>query len=425
LWANLRKVAFGKLLAFFKTSICPFRQIAGSILIGVAELVATTVLAQSQRYSSSVTLIVGLLSGESDYRLVELSTTDGVFPVFGYGNSRPFETIESSPSRIVVRLKAHGREENVYPDRIEYRFFANERSLVTAIILEEVDFARLDGASSADEIARHSRSYRVLPVPPPRYTVSLIAYNFGNAILRSRNVRQALGYGINRDEIYKRDLTLSGADMLAGPFDEDSDNYAPGMNDYDYDPKKAIALLQNDGWRDSDGDRILDRDGQPLRFRLFFQDGLSVDEQVVRQIKIDWLRLGIDVQPIGLSASTLNDKLRTGDFDAALQKHRFEETPGSLEAFFGNGAGNGPLKYLNPAFSRTLESCKRLKDSKTRIPSLQRLQLILNDDQPAAFLYSQWNTFYIFNHARFDNYLNVANRQPKPFPEWRLRRPAP
>lgn len=400
-------------------------RLAGFILLGGAQFFATCAAAQTQRQAARNTLIIGILSGESDYRLVELATPDGTYQVSGFGNSRPFETIESSASRIVIRLKTQDRDDFAYPNRIEYRFFANERSLVTAIILEEIDYARVDGAASAQEISRASRIYRVQPLPPPRYTVSLIFYNFSNAILRSRSVRQALAYGINRDEIYKRTLSESGADRLRGPFDEDSKIYAPGMKDYDYDPKKAIALLSNDGWRDSDRDNILDRDGQPLRFRLFFPEGLTVEEQMVRQIKIDWLRLGIDVQPIPMAASALNERLKSGDFDAVLQKHRFEETPESLEDFFGDGLGGGQLKYSNPNYNRTLVSSKRLKDSKAQMPSLQRLQLILNEDQPAAFLFSQWNTYYIVNHAKFDNYLNLAGRQIRPFLEWRLRRPTP
>jgi ABC-type transport system substrate-binding protein len=400
------------------------RHIAGLMLLGATGFLDTHGMAQV-RMASRSTLIVGLLKGESDYRTVELATSEGAFPVFGFGNSRPFETVESSETRILVKLKTHGREDGIYPDKIEYRFFDNERSLVTAIILDEVDYARIDGASSAEEIARHNRRYRVQPLPPPHYTVALIAFNYSNNILRSKNLRQALAYGINRKEIYQRNLTVSGADIIRGPFDEDSDNVAPGMNDYDYNPKKAIALLRSDGWRDTDQDNILDRDGQPLRFQLLFQDGLTVEEQVVRQIKIDWLRLGIDVQPVGVSATDLNDKRRAGKFDAVLMKQRFEETPASLEAFFGDGMGGGYLRYVNANFNHVLQFCKRLKDGEARRPSLQRLQVILNDEQAATFLYSQWNTYYIINHAKFDNYMSFANRQLKPFLEWRLRRLAP
>lgn len=400
-------------------------RIAGFVLLSGAQIFVTCAMAQSQRQPARNTIILGLFSGESDYRLVELATPDGTYQVAGFGNARPFETIESSSARIVIRLKVDERDEIFYPNKIEYRFFANERSLVTALILEEIDYARVDGATSAQEISHNSRIYRVQPLPPPRYTVSLIFYNFTNSILRSRSVRQALAYGINREEIYKRNLSESGADMLRGPFDEDSKIYAPGMKDYDYDPKKSIALLSGEGWRDTDRDNILDRDGQPLRFRLFFPEGLFVEEQMVRQIKIDWLRLGIDVQPIPVAASALNDRLKTGDFDAVVQKHRFEETPESLEAFFGDGTGSGQLKYVNANYNRTLVSAKRLKDNKAQTPSMQRLQLILNEDQPAAFLYSQWNTYYIVNNAKFENYLNLAGRQIRPFLEWRLRRPAP
>lgn len=416
----------GHLFPVFETCRHCSLRMAGYVAIGLAGIVTTGVLAQAQNPATRRTLIVGLLSGETDYRRVELWTPGGVFSVLGSGDSRPFDTIESSPNRIVIRMKPQSQnDDGLQPDKIEYRFFANERSLLTSVILDEIDYARIDGAAAADEIFRHNRRYRVQPLPPPFYTISLIAYHFAHPILRSTQVRQALAYGINREEIYKRNFGLSGADILRGPFDEDSENYAPGLKEYEYEPKRAIALLQSDGWRDSNRDGILDRDGQVLRFRLFFQEGLLVEEQMVRQIKIDWSRLGIDVQPTAFAASALNDRLRAGDFDAVLQKHRFEETAESLEAFFGDGSGAALLKYFSPNFRRTLESCKRLKDHRARRASLQRLQLILNEDQPVAFLFSQWNTYYIFNHAKFENYFELATSQPKPLLEWKLRRPEP
>ena len=81
-------------------------------------------------------------------------------------------------------------------------------------------------------------------------------------------VRQALFYGLDRESIVN-DIWLGYAEVAQGTQPVISYAYAPDQitTTYDYDPEKAKGLLAEAGWTDSDGDGIVDKEGQPLPSR--------------------------------------------------------------------------------------------------------------------------------------------------------------
>jgi hypothetical protein len=51
---------------------------------------------------------------------------------------------------------------------------------------------------------------------------------------------------------------------------------------------------------------------------------------------------------------------------------------------------------------------------------MQRIQLLINEDQPANFLYHPWLTWHVINVAKFENFQERTGAL-KPFFEWELR----
>ncbi|MGH7595299.1 MAG: ABC transporter substrate-binding protein [bacterium] len=367
-------------------------------------------------------LVIGLLNGKTDYRDVTITLRDGTFRIYGQGNSKPFEMVEGDPERVVIAFKSHAPNippaesiENFKPQRMMYQFYRTERSLISAIILDEVDYAILESEVSAEEIQKATRKYRIVPIRANPNTVEMICYNLAHPILRERVVRQALSYAIRREEI-KRRFSATRSEIAKGPFPDESQFFPPNINDYDYNPKKAIELLGSAGWRDTNHDQILDRNGEPLRFRLFYDQSTHVKDQIVRQIKINWNEIGIDVIPIPLSANDINDQLRSGNYDAVLAGHIFEEALASLEDFFNPGF----LRYDSPRLQQAFSNAKRFEGTPTFRPYLQRLQIIINEDQPVSFLYHPWVTWHVINNAKFENFFD-RNGSLKPPQEWELR----
>jgi ABC-type transport system substrate-binding protein len=372
------------------------------------------------RRANAQNLLIGLLTGQSDYREVTIRTGEGMFRVYGQGNSRPFEMLEGSPERLVIAFKLHGMEIPVNfgderrPQKIIYQFFRTDRSLTSAIILDEIDYAPFESEAVAAEIANATRNYRILPLPAPAHAMEMIAYNLKHPILRERAVRQALSYAIHREEI-KRSFFTTGADVGAGPFSGESRYSPPGVNEYNYNPKKALELLRAAGWLETNRDGILVRNGEPLRFQIFYDHSSQLKEDIIRRIKIRWNQINIDVIPQPKSFSEMQELLRTGNYDAVLLRHLFDETLTSLEEFFSPGF----LNYDSPALQKAFVNAKKYQGTESFRQHMQYIQVVINRDQPVSFLYHPWQTWHAINVVKFENFLEGGKL--KPFQEWQLK----
>jgi len=373
-------------------------------------------------------VIVGKLSGRDDYRSLSIKTAAGFVALNGSASASAFEVLERDDQRvrlIFTKMILETRSPSVatvedLPIGVEMRFYATERSLVSAILLEEVDYAELDNEASALEIEKARPNYRILPARPEPNTVELICYNFAHPLLREKVLRQALSHALNREKI-KKQFLLDKADLARGAYEKNSHFAASGMRDFGYNPKSAISLLEGAGWREINRDRVRMRNGQPLRFRLFFPEGLRLSEQLVRQIKIDWNQIGIDVVPVPLKAAALHDSLQSGQFDAVLLRRHFEESMADFVNFFGDGAGRGLFHYVNPRYHHIVRFSRNFKEPEEILMQAMNLQLLHNEDQAATFLFHPWLTFHVMNAMKFANLIG-GDGLPRPFEEWVIRR---
>ncbi len=102
---------------------------------------------------------------------------------------------------------------------------------------------------------------------------------FPHPILSDKKVRQALAYAVDREAIAQ----------LYGPTGEPTSNilvspdtYQSPNTSYEFNLKKAAALLDEAGWKDSDGDGIREKDG--VKMSVLFQTSASPLRQQTQSI---------------------------------------------------------------------------------------------------------------------------------------------
>ncbi len=369
-------------------------------------------------------VVIGDLLGRTDVRNLKVLTSHGLFPVTTEGNGKPFSVFTRSDNRVVLRYHETENSDKVRPNTLIYKFYDTERALITALILEEVDVALLESEESALEVSRSNRHFLPYPLPMQPNTAKLIIYNHQSAPLDNVQIRSAISYGINHDYLIKK--ILGGkASIARGPFDDSSELYVSGLKSYKYNPRLALRILAEEGWHDSDRDGILDKNGSRLTLTLYYQKGLRIDETISRNIKINLIKLGIDVQPRPLSKRDLNDKLHTGDFQAVLTDHVFMESMESLYEFFAAKGQQNFARYR----SRTLENYFRFyaetEEPQGRKTLIQSVQNVVNQDQPITFLYFKWLTHFVVNVEKFDNFRHTegpGRGDVRPFEEWVFRK---
>ncbi|WP_088241510.1 peptide ABC transporter substrate-binding protein [Calothrix rhizosoleniae] len=116
---------------------------------------------------------------------------------------------------------------------------------------------------------------------------------FPHPFFRDKKVRQAFSYIIDRDNISQRLYGATGnatANILVAP-----DIYKSPNNTYEFNLKKAAALLDEAGWKDSNGKGIRDKNGTEMK--VVFQTSVNPVRQKTQEVvKQALTSVGVDVE---------------------------------------------------------------------------------------------------------------------------------
>jgi peptide/nickel transport system substrate-binding protein len=149
---------------------------------------------------------------------------------------------------------------------------------------------------------------------------------------RDPQVRKALLHAIDRDTLVS--AILDGlAPVTHGAIQAVSWAYTADVTTYSFDVARAKSLLDTAGWRDSNGDGIRDKDGQPLKFTLITQAGFAVRESVAQVLQRQFRDVGVDMAVQLVDGTSISGLWFEGNFDAMLHWWQMPADP-ELTLFF-------------------------------------------------------------------------------------------
>ncbi len=363
-------------------------------------------------------LVVGELLGRVDPVDVWKFIQSNYYPVFSTNSNIVIEPVKNSDQEVIYQARYPEGDFSNHPQRIIFKFFESENSLIAAIITEEVDFAITESYNAAEEVAKSTASYRVHFRYKNPNQVKMLAYNNRHYILKNPIVRQALTCAIDRSYILEKILGHT-AYLADGPLSRESRLHISGLDEYKFNPRRAIQLLQQDSWKDSDKDDVLDKNGMPFRITIIYEKGVFLEEQLASQIKINWNKIGVDVIRKPLSKGEIKKNLQEGNYDVTLTSHIFEETIENLEAFFGATSNDNFLGYKSRRIDHLLSLSKIQQKSASKQLMLQAILKQINMDQPASFLFFLWVDRYFVNRNKFTNF--EARGKLLPFTDWEIK----
>ncbi|MGI6090928.1 MAG: ABC transporter substrate-binding protein [Saccharofermentanales bacterium] len=127
----------------------------------------------------------------------------------------------------------------------------------------------------------------------PGLGITYIGVNSGDPILKDLEVRKAIAHMVDKETI--SNTIYSDMDTPAtSPILSSSWAYDKDLKDYEYDPEKAKSILDEAGWKDSDGDGIRDKDGVKLAFTVATHTDDTSRFQVVEYLQNQLKSIGID-----------------------------------------------------------------------------------------------------------------------------------
>ncbi len=135
-------------------------------------------------------------------------------------------------------------------------------------------------------------------------------------ILSDVRVRQAIAMGYDKDAILATLGEGNGVRLISAIIPTITWAFNTELTPWPYDPDRARELLAEAGWTDSDGDGILDKDGQPLALEILSSPLTDLWENIALVAQDQLSQLGMDVTVTTLEwGAFLNDRLLAQKFD--------------------------------------------------------------------------------------------------------------
>jgi peptide/nickel transport system substrate-binding protein len=286
--------------------------------------------------------------------------------------------------------------DQAFLDRIRYRIINNPDAALVTLKSGGLDMMDLTPVQQTRGTGsdRFKREFQKFEYFAPSY--SYIGWNNDHPIFKDIRVRQAMTYLTDRKQIAKTILFGLG-EVVDGPIFFFRPEYEKMLNKYPYDPQKALSLLKEAGWADTDGDGILDKviDGKKVPFRFEFKvpSASTTGKSVILVIQEELRRYGIMASVRELDWTIFLDDVKNHKFDAVIMAWSMPASePDEYQVWHSSQSankGSNHISYKNPRVDKILEDYRREFDPKKRVELYREFQHILNDEQPYTFMFAR------------------------------------
>jgi peptide/nickel transport system substrate-binding protein len=216
-----------------------------------------------------------------------------------------------------------------------------------------------------------------------------LGFNLKKAPFNDVNVRQAINYAIDKDEVIKGVL-LGLGEPIASPYKPGTRWNNTNLKPYPYSPDKALELLKKAGYeRNKDG--YFERDGKVLAFEILTNQNKQREMTAVlvqRRLK----EIGIEVTIRVLEwASFINQYIRTGDFNAVVLGWSLSLDPDQYNIWHSSQQGPGQFNFIgyeNSQVDKLLELGRKELNANKREKIYHEFSEHLLNDSPIVYLYA-------------------------------------
>lgn len=306
---------------------------------------------------------------------------------------------------------------DIHPKRIVYEVINDFTTALTALKAGKLDVMLVTPVKDYIDLDQSSKfKDNFVKSEPDMLAFQYIGLNVRDKILSDKKVRQAIAYLTDVDQVNEKVLYGKGKRTVGTILPQFKDAYNNNIELYTYNPEKAKQLLTEAGWKDTDGDGILDKviDGQktPLKLTFTYNLGNSMRETVGLMLQ-NWLRQA----GIGLEVRSLEWGKYLGD----LKQQKIQMFYGSWvtdprdddpKQIWHTDSRNGGSNYTGFGNSKTdamIEQIRQELDPVKRNALYYQWQELLHDEVPYIFMNTQ--PFKNVINKNFDN-INASSIYP-------------
>lgn len=291
-------------------------------------------------------------------------------------------------------------------DEIIVRQYNNAEAMVSALKLGEIDYIAFADPDLFEELqAEEGITTNVGPLTeftqlsfnmcnPATTEASYCERNpgTGHPALRDVVVRQAIAKAIDRDTLVERVVQGYGepGTVVVPPFASNW-HLEPATDTQTYDPAAAEALLDENGYVDTDDDGIREMPGggEPLSFRFFLRSE-SEGEQASGEFIKSWLEdIGIETNIQVGSTDDLTELWYAHDFDMYIWGWAPDPDPDFIVSTFTSGQCGvwSDTCYTDAGYDELYKGQQTATSIEERQAILYQMQQQIWDEVPEVVLY--------------------------------------
>lgn len=267
-------------------------------------------------------------------------------------------------------------------DGVEVTRITEGDTLTMALQKGDIDAAQGLPYNSLD-LFKDTSAYTISSMPTSR--VYQVAFNFNSPAMQDKAVREAIAMAIDKKQF--AEVLLKGNGVAAvGPFPE---NMALGhmkLNAPTFNIEAAKKILADAGYKDTDGDGYLDKNGQPLTVRWLTYTSRQELPVLAEAAQATLKEVGIKVDVNATDA--YRSVLKQGNFDVFAKAFVTAPTGEGSYYFKTNtlaGAVDNVGSYSNPRIQALMAELDQTTEPAQRQAIFQQMTQTVLDD--GAFIY--------------------------------------
>jgi len=266
-------------------------------------------------------------------------------------------------------------------DGITFKIVRDQNAAVAQIRAGELDWVAIEAVHLA--AVRSDPRMEVFSANGTRYVMAAINmsdHEPWHTLFSDVRVRKALMYAVDRVEITER-IGQNLMPIMDGLMPATLTWIPePDIEPYRYDPERAMQLLDEAGWVDTNGNGIRDKDGMELSFYVLVDRGNAVREQITLVLQAAWQAIGMEVEYVATERTgRWLEETRAGTFPIRVSTFPIPNADWAYRLFHSQGLNNSQ-KYVNPEVDRILEATVASPDVEERGRLLKELQEVLHED---------------------------------------------
>lgn len=322
-----------------------------------------------------------------------------IFPIMSknYYEGQDFSTTEKNNMTIgtgkykIVKNDVEGitlnKNENYYGgnltlETINIGKYANLGELYNAFKLGKIDLVTTNNPNVQDYIG--TMGYNIKETAGREY--DFLAINTKNEILSDKEVRKAIAYSINRENII---ATLYNNKYKVTNYPLDYGNYLKGeQSNISFNLENAKQILEADGWqlKNSKWQKVINYSTKTISFKLVVQATNQNRVTIAEMIKSNLEEIGIKVTIVKASDSQYQYYLQNKNYDMIITGTTESGSP-NLETYFG---ASNLANYNNEEVNTIMNEVKNITKEDVLKEKYARLRQIYNDEMPYIGLYNSY-----------------------------------